>query len=83
MRVDSHMYSGYEIPPFYDSLLGKLITHGNTREDALARMRVALGELVATGIETNVPLHCALMDDAAFVQGGTGIHYLEQWLAAR
>ncbi|MEG0002015.1 MAG: acetyl-CoA carboxylase biotin carboxylase subunit [Comamonas sp.] len=83
VRVDSHMYSGYEIPPFYDSLLGKLITHGNTREDALARMRVALGELVATGIETNVPLHCALLDDAAFIQGGTGIHYLEQWLAAR
>ena len=83
VRVDSHMYSGYEIPPFYDSLLGKLITHGNTREDALARMRVALGELVATGIETNVPLHCALMHDAAFIQGGTGIHYLEQWLAAR
>ncbi|MEG2878444.1 MAG: acetyl-CoA carboxylase biotin carboxylase subunit [Comamonas sp.] len=83
VRVDSHMYSGYRIPPFYDSLLGKLITHGNTREDALARMRVALGELVATGIETNVPLHCALLDDAAFIQGGTGIHYLEQWLAAR
>ncbi|MEG0225299.1 MAG: acetyl-CoA carboxylase biotin carboxylase subunit [Comamonas sp.] len=83
VRVDSHMYSGYEIPPFYDSLLGKLITHGNTREDALARMRVALGELVARGIETNVPLHCALLDDAAFIQGGTGIHYLEQWLAAR
>ena len=83
VRVDSHMYSGYEIPPFYDSLLGKLITHGNTREDALARMRVALGELVATGIETNVPLHCALLQDAAFIQGGTGIHYLEQWLAAR
>ncbi len=83
VRVDSHMYSGYRIPPFYDSLLGKLITHGNTREDALARMRVALGELVARGIETNVPLHCALLDDAAFIQGGTGIHYLEQWLAAR
>ncbi|WP_159914001.1 acetyl-CoA carboxylase biotin carboxylase subunit [Pantoea sp. 18069] len=83
VRVDSHMYSGYEIAPFYDSLLGKLITHGNTREDAMARMRVALGELVATGVETNVPLHCALMNDPAFMQGGTGIHYLEQWLAAR
>ncbi len=81
VRVDSHMYSGYEIPPFYDSLIGKVITFGASRDDAMARMRVALGELVATGIQTNVALHQELMRDTAFVQGGTSIHYLEKWLA--
>ena len=81
VRVDSHLYSGYEIPPFYDSLIGKVITFGSTRDAALARMRAALGELVATGIQTNVPLHQELLVDPAFVEGGTSIHYLERWLA--
>ena len=83
VRVDSHMYSGYEIPPFYDSLMGKVITFGASREDAMARMRVALSELVVEGIQTNVPLHQELMSDPAFIQGGTSIHYLEKWLAER
>ena len=83
VRVDSHLYSGYEIPPFYDSLIGKVITFGATREDAIARMRAALGELVVDGIQTNVPLHLELMQDPAFVEGGTSIHYLEKWLAVR
>jgi len=83
VRVDSHMYGGYEIPPFYDSLVGKLIVHGRDREEAVARMRAALHELIATGVQTNVPLHQELMLDPAFLKGGTSIHYLEQWLAVR
>ena len=70
VRVDSHLYSGYKVPPNYDSLVGKLITHGATRDEALARMRNALDELVVDGIKTNTPLHRELVRDAAFCKGG-------------
>ena len=81
VRVDSHVYSNYFVPPNYDSMIGKLIVHGDTREQALARMRTALSEVVVEGIKTNVPLHQDLMVDAKFGEGGTNIHYLEEWLA--
>jgi acetyl-CoA carboxylase biotin carboxylase subunit len=80
IRVDSHVYNGYRVPPNYDSLIGKLIAHGATREVALARMRNALAEMVVAGIQTNIPLHRRLLDDTAFQKGGTNIHYLEQHL---
>ncbi|TSE23379.1 Biotin carboxylase [Tepidimonas sediminis] len=83
VRVDSHIYSGYTVPPNYDSMIGKIIVHGDTREQALARMRGALAEVVIEGIKTNVPLHRELMVDANFEAGGTNIHYLESWLAQR
>ena len=83
VRVDSHIYTNYFVPPHYDSMVGKVITHGDTREQALARMRSALGETVIEGITTNVPLHRELLLDAKFVTGGTNIHYLEEWLAQR
>ncbi len=80
VRVDSHIYNGYKVPPYYDSMIGKLITHGPTREIALARMRTALNETIIEGIKTNIPLHQMLVDDAAFQAGGTNIHYLEKKL---
>lgn len=83
VRVDSHVYNNYFVPPNYDSMIGKLIVHGDTREQALARMRTALSEIVVEGIKTNVPLHQDLMVDAAFAEGGTNIHYLEHWLEQR
>jgi acetyl-CoA carboxylase biotin carboxylase subunit len=83
VRVDSHIYTGYTVPPHYDSMVGKIIVHGDTREQALARMRGALAEVVIEGIKTNVPLHRELMVDANFETGGTNIHYLESWLAQR
>ncbi|MEG2155704.1 MAG: acetyl-CoA carboxylase biotin carboxylase subunit, partial [Burkholderiaceae bacterium] len=83
VRVDSHAYAGYFVPPHYDSMIGKLISHGDTREQALARMRIALSEMVVEGISTNIPLHRELMTDEKFMQGGTSIHYLEKRLAAR
>ncbi|MEJ2801147.1 acetyl-CoA carboxylase biotin carboxylase subunit [Comamonas sp. BIGb0124] len=83
VRVDSHAYTNYYVPPNYDSMIGKLIVHGDTREEALARMRTALGETVVEGILTNVPLHRELMVDASFCAGGTNIHYLEQWMEQR
>jgi len=82
IRVDSHVYQNYVVPQYYDSMVGKLIAYGATREQAIARMRTALSEIVIEGIKTNVPLHQDLMRDAAFVQGGTSIHYLEHKLAA-
>ena len=82
IRVDSHVYQNYVVPQYYDSMVGKLIAYGATREQAIARMKTALSEMVIEGIKTNVPLHQDLMRDAAFVQGGTSIHYLEQKLAA-
>ncbi len=82
IRVDSHVYQNYVVPQYYDSMVGKLIAYGATREQAIARMKTALSEMVIEGIKTNVPLHQDLMHDAAFVQGGTSIHYLEQKLAA-
>ncbi|KAF1019995.1 MAG: Biotin carboxylase [Paracidovorax wautersii] len=83
VRVDSHAYTNYFVPPNYDSMIGKLIVHGDTRDEALARMRTALGETVIEGILTNVPLHRELMVDASFCAGGTNIHYLEQWMEQR
>ena len=83
VRVDSHAYNGYFVPPNYDSMIGKLITYGATREQAIQRMRIALSEMVVEGISTNIPLHRELMLDAKFVEGGTSIHYLESRLAER
>jgi acetyl-CoA carboxylase biotin carboxylase subunit len=80
VRIDTHAYSGYTVPPHYDSMIGKLITYGDTREQAIARMSIALSEMMVDGIKTNVELHRDLMADAAFHQGGTSIHYLEQKL---
>ncbi len=83
MRVDSHVYTNYFVPSNYDSMIGKIIVHGDSREHALARMRTALGETVVEGISTNIALHRELMNDPGFVGGGTNIHYLEEWLAVR
>ncbi len=80
VRVDSHAYTNYFVPPNYDSMIGKIIVHAPTREQALLRMRTALDETVIEGIKTNIPLHRDLMVDAKFVQGGTNIHYLEEWM---
>ncbi|HEX9802183.1 MAG TPA: acetyl-CoA carboxylase biotin carboxylase subunit [Gammaproteobacteria bacterium] len=80
VRVDSHIYNGYKVPPYYDSMIGKLICHGPTRDIALARMRTALDETIIEGIKTNIPLHQMLMEDAGFEAGGTNIHYLEKKL---
>ena len=80
IRVDSHLYNGYRVPPNYDSMIGKLIAHGETRETAIARMRGALVELVIEGIKTNAPLHRRILSDARFLDGGMDIHYLEKQL---
>ncbi|MDX9952247.1 MAG: acetyl-CoA carboxylase biotin carboxylase subunit [Methylophilaceae bacterium] len=80
VRVDTHAYQNYMVPPHYDSMIGKLITHGATREQAIAKMRIALSEMAIEGIKTNIALHRDLLADAAFHQGGTSIHYLEQKL---
>lgn len=80
VRIDTHAYSGYVVPPHYDSMIGKLITYGATRDQAIARMRIALSEMLVDGIKTNIPLHADLMADTAFHLGGTSIHYLEQKL---
>ena len=83
VRVDSHAYTNYYVPPNYDSMIGKIIVHGDTREQALARMRSALQETLVEGISTNIALHRELMADTGFVAGGTSIHYLEGWMANR
>ena len=83
IRVDSHIYQGYTVPPHYDSMVAKVIAYGDTRDPAIQRMRIALSEMSVDGIKTNIALHHELMHDANFVQGGTGIHYLEKKLAAR
>ncbi|NBO40387.1 MAG: acetyl-CoA carboxylase biotin carboxylase subunit [Betaproteobacteria bacterium] len=83
VRVDSHVYTNYFVPSNYDSMIGKIIVYGDTREHALARMRTALGETVVEGISTNIALHRELMNDPGFIRGGTNIHYLEEWLAVR
>jgi len=80
VRVDSHIYSGYKVPPYYDSMIGKLITHGANRDSALARMQNALTEIVIEGIKTNIPLHREIFQHSAFQRGGTDIHYLEKRL---
>ena len=81
IRVDTHIYNGYTVPPYYDSMIAKLIAHGDTRESALARMRGALAEVVVDGIKTNIALHQDICSDAAFLAGGTDIHYLEKKLS--
>ena len=83
VRVDSHVYTNYFVPPNYDSMVGKIIVYGDTRDQAIARMRTALSETLVEGINTNIPLHRELMVDAKFMSGGTNIHYLEAWIAAR
>ncbi|UCV28257.1 acetyl-CoA carboxylase biotin carboxylase subunit [Ferribacterium limneticum] len=81
IRVDSHIYQGYKVPSHYDSMVAKVISYGDTREQAIRRMRIALSEMSIQGIKTNIPLHQELMQDARFIEGGTSIHYLEQKLA--
>ncbi|WP_068635994.1 acetyl-CoA carboxylase biotin carboxylase subunit [Thauera butanivorans] len=83
IRVDSHVYNGYTVPPHYDSMIGKLIAYGDSRDQAIRRMRIALSEMMVEGIKTNVPLHQTLMLDPRFIEGGTSIHYLENKLADR
>jgi acetyl-CoA carboxylase biotin carboxylase subunit len=83
VRIDSHAFNGYYVPPYYDSMIAKVITYGDTRSQALARMRTALSEMVVEGIQTNIALHRELMVDARFIEGGTSIHYLEHKLAER
>ncbi len=83
VRVASHIYTNYFVPPYYDSMIGKIIVYGENREHALARMRTALGETVVEGIQTNIALHRELMMDPGFMAGSTNIHYLEEWLAVR
>jgi acetyl-CoA carboxylase biotin carboxylase subunit len=80
VRVETHIYNGYTVPPYYDSMIAKLIVSGNTRESALARMRGALSEVFVDGIKTNIPLHIDIFNDPAFQDGGTNIHYLEKKL---
>lgn len=81
VRLDSHVFSGYTVPPFYDSMIAKLITYGETREQAIARMDIALSEMIVEGVYTNIPLHRDLMQDANFKKGAVSIHYLEEKLA--
>jgi acetyl-CoA carboxylase biotin carboxylase subunit len=83
VRIDSHVFNGYFVPPNYDSMIAKVITYGDTRAQAVARMSIALSEMVVEGIKTNIPLHRELMADAKFVEGGTSIHYLEHKLASK
>ncbi len=80
IRFDSHLYNSYTVPPHYDSMIGKLISYGATRQDALAKMRHALDEIVIEGIKTNIELHRRILNDKGFIQGGTNIHYLEKML---
>ncbi len=83
IRVDTHIHAGYKVPPYYDSLIAKLIVHAPTRAEAMARMREALAETRVDGISTNIPFLRALFEDSAFARGETDIHYLEQWLKQR
>lgn len=80
IRCETHIYNGYKVPPYYDSMIGKLIAHGETRESAIARMRTALNEIIIDGIKTNIPLQHDIMTDSAFAAGGQNIHYLEKKL---
>ena len=80
IRMDSALYDGYSIPPYYDSLIGKLIVHGRDRPEALARLNRALGELIVDGIDTTVPLFHALLQEPDVLSGGYNIHWLEHWL---
>ncbi len=80
IRVDSHIYNNCVVPPYYDSMIAKVIAHGDTREMAMARLRIALSEMVIDGIKTNIPLHQYLFNDASVQAGGVNIHYLERRL---
>lgn len=83
IRVETHIYNGYRVPPYYDSMIGKLVAHGETRSSAIARMRTALNEMVIGGIKSNIPLLLDIINDSAFEAGGQNIHYLEQKLALK
>ena len=83
VRVDSGLYAGYRVPPYYDSMIAKLIVSGRTREGCIMRLKRALEEMVIGGIKTSIPLHQALMKDADFINGDYTIKWLEEWLAAR
>ena len=83
VRIDTHAQAGYRVPPYYDSMVAKLIVHGASREDALTRLRIALNEMRVGGIATNLPLHCEIAGDEGFTNGGVDIHYLERWLKQR
>ena len=83
VRVDSHVYADYTVPPYYDSMIGKIIAYGDTRDQAMARLRIALSEMAVDGIKTNIPLHLEMLDDAGFQRGGVSIHYLEEKLSHR
>lgn len=83
VRVDTHIYGGYRVPPYYDSMIGKLVVLGDTRELAMARMSMALSEIVIEGIRTNIPLQQKIIDESAFIQGRTDIHYLENKLGLK
>ena len=80
IRIDSHLYTGYEVPPYYDSMIAKVIAKANTRESAITRMGIALSEMIVEGIETNLELQIEIMQHNAFKRGGTDIHYLEKRL---
>jgi acetyl-CoA carboxylase biotin carboxylase subunit len=80
IRCETHIYNGYKVPPYYDSMIGKLIAHGEDRSSAIARMKTALSEMVIDGIKTNIPLQQSIMADSAFADGGQNIHYLEKKL---
>ena len=81
--MDSALYNGYSIPPYYDSLIGKLIVHGENRKEAIARLRRALGELIIDGIDTTVPLFEELLNEDDILNGDYNIHWLEKWLDSR
>ncbi|MGB5599106.1 MAG: acetyl-CoA carboxylase biotin carboxylase subunit, partial [Thiothrix litoralis] len=83
VRVDSHIYADYSVPPYYDSMIGKLIVHGQDRETAINRMHGALSEMVIEGIKTNIPLQTRIMEDSTFRAGGADIHYLEKMLGMK
>jgi len=80
IRCETHIYNGYKVPPYYDSMIGKLIAHGDNRASSIARMRTALSEMVIDGIKTNIPLQQDIMADSAFAAGSQNIHYLEKKL---
>ena len=80
IRCETHIYNGYKVPPYYDSMIGKLIAHGDDRNSAIARMNTALNEMVIDGIKTNIPLQKDIMSDSGFIDGQKNIHYLEKML---
>ena len=83
MRVDSGLYAGYTIPPYYDSLIAKLVVHGQSRNECLMRLRRALEEFVVDGVETTIPLHQRLIGETDFINGDYNIHWLEKMLSGQ